>query len=116
MEIKIIKSPIAISELKRIAEQRFGDLVKAAVDIEQEIMAIGGELHVDEQILLIEKENSKHEDVWGINLYPDNFNGDFIQFDSMINLKPALSNRSRWIDDLAVREKIISIVKKLIKI
>ena len=114
MEIKIIKSPIAISELKRIAEQRFGDLVKAAVDIEQEIMAIGGELHVDEQILLIEKENSKHEDVWGINLYPDNFNGDFIQFDSMINIRPSQQNRSRGIEHEDIRQKIRNVVERII--
>lgn len=115
MEIQIIKNQISKAELKRIAEERFGDLVKAAVDIEQEIMAIGGELHVDEQILLIERENSKQENVWGINIYPDNPDDDFIQFNSMINLKPALGNRSRGVDNLGIREKVIGVVKKLTK-
>lgn len=115
MEIQIIKNPISKAELKRVAQERFGDLVKAAVDIEQEIMAIGGELHVDEQVLLIERENSKQENVWGINIYPDGVGDDFIEFDSMVNLKPAFGNRSRGIDDLEVREKVISVVKKLIK-
>ena len=101
--------------MKDIAKERFGDLVKGAVDIEQEIMAIGGELHVDEQMLLIERENSKQENVWGINIYPDNSGDDFVEFDSMINLKPALDNRSRSINNLEVREKVIGIVKKLIK-
>ncbi|MEW5805540.1 MAG: DUF5674 family protein [Patescibacteria group bacterium] len=54
-EIYIIKKPIIKSELKKIAEQRFGDLVKAVVDIKQGIIALGGELHVDEEILLSEK-------------------------------------------------------------
>lgn len=116
MEIQIIKNPISKTDLKHIAEERFGDLVKAAVDIEQEIMAVGGELHVDEQVLLIERENSKQEYVWGINIYPDGCGDDFIEFDSMINLKPAFGNRSRSIDNLEVREKVISIVKKLIKV
>lgn len=115
MEIQIIKTPISKVELKRVAEERFGDLVKAAVDIEQGIMAIGGELHVDAQILLIERENSKQENVWGINIYPENSGDDFIEFDSMINLKPALGNRSRGIDDSGVREKVIGIVKNLIR-
>lgn len=116
MEIHIIKNPISISELKSIAEKRFGDLVKAAVDIEQEIIAVGGELHADELVLLLERENSRQENVWGINIYPDNSGDDFIEFDSMINLKPAFNNRSRGIDNQQVREKVIAIVKKLIKI
>ena len=115
MDIQIIKTPISKAELRNIAKERFGDLVKGAVDIEQEIMAIGGELHVDEQMLLIERENSKQENVWGINIYPDNSGDDFVEFDSMINLKPALDNRSRSINNLEVREKVIGIVKKLIK-
>ena len=114
MEIYVVKDPISKAKLKLIAKERFGDLVKAAVDIDQEIMAVGGELHIDEEVLLIEQENSKQENVWGINIYPDSSGDDFIEFDSMINLKPALSNRSRGIDNQKIREKVIVIVKKLI--
>ena len=114
MEIYVVKDPISKAKLKLIAKERFGDLVKAAVDIDQEIMAVGGELHIDEEVLLIEQENSKQENVWGINIYPDSSSDDFIEFDSMINLKPALSNRSRGIDNPKIREKVIAIVKKLI--
>lgn len=114
MEIRIIKDPISKSELRNIAEERFGDLVKAAVDIEQEIMAVGGELHIDEEVLLIERERSRQENIWGINMYPDNSGDDFIEFDSMINLKPAFGNRSRGINDPKIREKVIAVVKKLV--
>lgn len=114
MEISIIKNPISRAELRIIAKERFGDLVKVAVDIEQEIMAAGGELHIDEEVLLIEQENSKQENVWGINIYPDNSGDDFIEFDSMINLKPAFGNRSRSIDNPEIREKVIAVVKKLV--
>ena len=68
MEIYVVKDPISKAKLKLIAKERFGDLVKAAVDIDQKIMAIGGELHIDEEVLLIEQENSKQENVWGINI------------------------------------------------
>jgi hypothetical protein len=115
MEIKIIKNPITRFELKKIAEVGFGDIVKGAVDIEQGIMALGGELHMDEQMLLIEQENSKQEFVWGINLYPKKEGDDFIEFDSMINLKPAFGNRIRGVDNLETKNKIIEIVRKLIK-
>lgn len=113
-EIKIIKEPITRIELKKIAEQGFGDLVKAAVDIEQEIMAVGGELHIDEEVALIEQESSKQENVWGINIYPEEKGDGFIEIDSMINLKPSFGNRSRRIDDQNILDKVIRIVKKLI--
>lgn len=51
-ELHIIEKPIIKEELKKIAEERFGDLVKGAVDIEQEIMALGGEFHMDESNFL----------------------------------------------------------------
>jgi len=114
MPIKIIKTPIKKSELLEIASQEFGDVVKAVVDTKQEIMAIGGELHSDEEILLTEKENSQRENTWGINIYPKKSESDFIEFDSMINLKPSFNNRSRDVENLKEREKIKEIVKKLI--
>ncbi len=115
MEIKIIKNPIKKQELAEIAEKQFGDFVKAVVDIEQEIMAIGGELHADEEVELMEKENSKREYTWGINLYPEIANEDWIEFDSVINLKPSFGNRSRGVDDFEIQQKIKNIVEKLIK-
>lgn len=115
MPIQIIKSPISRFQLRQIAKERFGDLVKAAIDIEQEIMALGGELHVDEEVMLIEQEKSKSENVWGFNLYPEKEGEDFIEFDSMINIKPNLGNRNRGIDDEQIRAKIKNIVGKLIK-
>ncbi|MFH0804183.1 MAG: DUF5674 family protein [Candidatus Zambryskibacteria bacterium] len=114
-DIRIIKKPITRTELKKIAKERFGDLVKAAVDIRQGIMAVGGELHVDMESLLVERENSIGTETWGINIYPENFGEDFVEFDSMINLKPALGNRTRNVEDEKLRKKIIGIVNDLIK-
>ncbi len=114
MEMRIVKTTISKKELGDIAKEQFGDLVKAAVDVEQEIMAIGGELHMDEEMLLVEQEGSKQEQVWGINLYPDKKGDECIEFDSMINLKPALGNRSRGVENQETREKIVRIVDKLV--
>lgn len=96
-----------------MAEKTFGDLVKVVVDVEKEIIAVDGELHADEETLLI-NSGSKQENLWGINLYPKKTGEDFIEFDSMINLRPAYGNNSRGIDDLKIREKIIKIVDNLI--
>jgi hypothetical protein len=113
--MKIVKDKIEIAELKEMTKRMYENLVKAVVDIEKEIMAVDAEMHVDEEQLLMEKENSEPKNLWGINIYP-NENGDkFVEFDSMINLKPGLGNRTRGIDNPEIREKIIKIVDKLIK-
>lgn len=102
------------SELLAIASEGFGDVVKAVVDIEKEIMAVGGELHADEEVLLIEQEGSKREHTWGINIYPKKTADEIIEFDSMINLKPSFGNRSRDVENPEVKEKIKQIIKKLV--
>lgn len=113
--IRVIKEPIAKAELERMAREQFGDFVKAVVDVRQGIMAVGGEFHADGEMALMEKEGAKHEHTWGINLYPEKTGDDFIEFDSMINLKPALGNRSRNVEDPATQEKIKTIVHALVK-
>jgi hypothetical protein len=112
--VKIIKESIPIQELKNLAKKTFGDLVKAVVDVEKEVMAIGGELHSDGEALLIE-QGSKQQNLWGINLYPDIDTDDWIEFDSVINIRPTQGNLSRSVDKPEARRKIIEIVNKLIE-
>jgi hypothetical protein len=111
--MKIVNKPITISELKKIAKAGFGSLVKAVVDTEKGIMAVDGELHADEEALLIEN-GSRQQALWGINIYPDLPINERIEFDSMINLRPASGNLSRGVDDPKIRGKIIKITDKLI--
>lgn len=110
----IVTQKVSLKELLMMAEQSFGDLVKAVVDVEKEIMVIDAELHSDEEGLLLEY-GSEQKNLWGINLYPALNNEDFIEFDSMINLRPSFGNVSRGVDDPQIREKIISIVNKLVE-
>ncbi|MBI3380104.1 hypothetical protein HY029_05095 [Candidatus Gottesmanbacteria bacterium] len=112
--MKIIEDPISLEELRDVAKKLFGNMIKVVVDIEKEQMAIDGELHADEEALLLQN-GSKQQNLWGINLYPDMKGKDFIEFDSMINLRPSIRNNSRSIDNPQIREKITQIVKKLIK-
>lgn len=112
MEIKIIKDFITLQELSDTAREKFGDLVKAVVDVEQEIMAVGGGLHADEEVLLSEECGSKREHTWGINIYPHKPEEEWIEFDSMVNLKPSFGNRTRGVDNPELQEKIKSIVRK----
>lgn len=114
MEIRIIKTPIRREELVEIAREEFGDVVKAVVDVAQGIMAVGGELHADEEVLLTEQCGSKREHLWGINLYPGKQNQEFVEFDSMINIKPVYGNRSRSVESKEVQQKIKEIVARLV--
>lgn len=111
--MQIIEDKISIEELKKMAEKMFGNLVKAVVDVEKGIIAVNGELHSDEEALLIQN-GSKQENLWGINLYPDKPKNEIIEFDSIINLRPSQGNRSRNIENPEIREKIIKIVNSLI--
>jgi len=112
--MKIVDGPISLADLKVLAEGRFGNLVKAVVDVERKIMALDGELHADEEALLLEN-GSRPEDLWGINIYPELEGPDHIEFDSVINIRPSQGNRSRGVDDQRTREKIVKVVSGLMK-
>lgn len=114
METKIVKEKISREELRALAHEQYGDIIKAVVDVDQAIMGVGGELHVDIQSLLIEKESSRGDTTWGVNLYLGKTGDDFIEFDSMINLKPLLGNRSRGVEDAKIREKVREVVERLV--
>ena len=112
-EIILVKEPISFNHIENVAKERFGDLVKAVVDIEKKIMPIGGEMHADEEKVLLEN-GSKQENLWGINIYPELPRNNWIEFDSMINIRSRQNNRSRSVEDLNIQQKIIEIVDLLI--
>lgn len=113
--MKIVKDLISINELKEMSEKMFGKLVKAVVDIELEIIAVDAELHVDLELLLLDNE-SVQSNLWGINFHPHSLlKEEFIEFDSMINIRPAIGNRSRYVESDQIRKKIINIIIKLVQ-
>jgi hypothetical protein len=110
----IVSETIRLEELKRMAEERFGNMVKAVIDVDTEIMAVDGELHADEEALLLE-HGSRQENLWGINIYPEMQENEWIEFDSMINLRPSQGNRTRGVDNPEIRQKIVEIVSQRVK-
>lgn len=114
MTIQIIRESISRAQLALAAEESFGDMIKGVVDINRGIMAIGGELHSDEESALLE-DGSVQADLWGINLYPGEEGEEFLEFDSMINVRPSVNNRSRSVENPELRESIRAIVSKLVK-
>lgn len=105
----IVTGAISLSELKKLAENFFGDMVKGVVDVRLRTLALDAELHADLEALLL-REGSAQKDLWGINLYPDMKGDAFLEFDSMINIRPSQGNRSRGVEDAEVRTVIRSIV------
>lgn len=111
----IVRKSISLNELKQMSEKMYGGLVKAVVDIEQAIMAVDAELHADEEALLLDG-GSQQEHLWGINLYLDEVGTEnFIEFDSMINVRPSQGNKSRTMENKQIQEKIIAIVRRLVQ-
>jgi hypothetical protein len=114
MEIKVVRDAMSRNELTEMARAQFGDMVKAVVDVERGIMAIGGELHSDEEAVLLDQD-SEPQHLWGINLYPRKPLEEWIEFDSMINVRPSHGNRSRDVENPEVRGTITTIVNRLVR-
>lgn len=110
---RVVATPISRTDLLRWTEDQFGDWIKAVVDLSRGVMAIGGDLHADDEAVLLEK-GSRQQDLWGINLYPGDEGPDWIEFDSMINIRPRDGNRSRGVDDERTRARIRRLVESLI--
>ena len=109
----ILTAPVTRTQLAQMAEARFGDMVKAVVDVRLGMMAVSGELHSDEEAMLLES-GARQADLWGINLYPAETGDDWIEFDSMINVRPSQGNRTRGVEDAALREKVVRVVRSLV--
>ena len=113
MHIRVIADSISPKELAVMAESLFGSFVKAVVDVSREVMAVGGELHADEEAILL-SQGSQQENLWGINIYPKNVAESLIEFNSMINVRPSRGNYSRSVENKDLQDKIRAVVKKLV--
>jgi len=112
-KMKLVTKKITKKELAEMANEMFGNLVKVVVDIEKKIIAVDMPMHADGEKLLLGK-GSRQEALWGINLHPSETGKDWIEFNSMINIRPHFDNLTRGINDSKTREKIIKIVSDLV--
>lgn len=101
---------ISLLELKEMSKNFFGNMVKAVVDIEKNLIAVDAELHSDLESLMLEN-GSKQKDLWGINFYPDEV-ADFLEFDSMINIRPSQNNFSRGVESEETQKIIKNLIEK----
>lgn len=113
-DIVIVREQITVDHLAGLTQRMDGDLVKAVVDVRRGIMAVGARFHAELEAALLD-DGSQQADVWGINLYPARYpDPEWLEFDSVINLRPRHGNRSRSVDDSRTSGEIASIVDRLV--
>ena len=113
MTLVTAAQPISVDDLRQLARGRFGDMVKGVVDLRRGILLLDADMHADQEAALL-ADGSAQADLWGINLYPEAGEADWLEFDSMINLRPSWGNRTRGVDDPVTREAITALVARLV--
>lgn len=113
MSIKIITESISLAELKLLASAWYGDMIKGAVDVEREVLALGGEYHMDANFVLI-GDGSKQDSVWGFNIYLNRQRDEWIEYRSLINIRPRQNNRGMLIEGHMLQERMRLIINKRI--
>ncbi len=111
--VLLLDRRISASELARLVKAHFEDMVKYVVDVQKGLIAIGGEMHVDAEEVLLEA-GSRQADLWGANYYPGRGRGGCIEYTSLINIRPAAGNRGMEIQDPALRARVSEITFALI--
>lgn len=110
---RIIETRITPAELADLCRANYETMVKFVVDIEQGLLAAGGELHADAEAVLLAR-GSQQSTLWGGNFYPWKSPEARIEFTSFINIRPADDNASMEVLDAAIRATIIGIIETLL--
>lgn len=115
MNIKVVEDYIPLEEAKEIAKEFYYPTIKGVIDIEKEIIALGGEYHADARESLLER-GCKADTIWGFNIHLDQekYSPDWVEYTALINIKPSRSNRSMEIISQEIRQRIRKVLEKLI--
>jgi len=112
--MEILSTVVSREYVRTIAANLYGDMVKAVADVDRGLIAIDAELHSDLESFLLQ-DGSEQASLWGFNIYPEMEGEDFIEFDSLINIRPRQNNRSRDVENPEIRSRIIAIVNQYIR-
>lgn len=114
MDIRIIKDKITKLELEELAKEFYVEMVKGVADIEKDIIALGGEWHMDANQILVEN-GSNQENLWGFNIYLNKPRKEMLEYNSLINIRPKQGNKSMEIESEEIKNKIFEIVSSLVE-
>jgi len=113
MEIKIVTENITADELREIAKTYYTTMIKGVVDVNKEIIAFGGEYHIDANNILV-NNGSNQIDIWGFNLVFDEPKESWIEYTSLINIRPKAKNFDMEVQDESIRDKMKKIINSKI--
>lgn len=113
MEILIVNEPVSAATLQQLADAWHGIMVKGVADVERGIIALGGEWHMDANVLLL-ADGSVQQDLWGFNIYPDERGVGALEYISLINIRPQQGNREMELHDEELRIQITELVREFI--
>ena len=109
MNIIVVEKEIPLADLKEVAQEFYKTMIKGVVDIEKEVVAFGGEYHIDANQKLIERD-SKQKNIWGFNVYLERPRDAWIEYISLINIRPSAGNTDMEVSDPNIREKMKRII------
>ncbi|MEZ4729381.1 MAG: DUF5674 family protein [Caldilineaceae bacterium] len=89
---------------------QYKDMIKIVIDIRRRVLAGGGEMHADCEDILLDA-GSEQDDLWGANWYPAD---QRIEFESLINIRPRLGNRSLIIQSETIRQQVESVTRQIL--
>ncbi len=90
--------------------ERYENMIKIVVDIRRRFLAGGGEMYADCESALLD-DGSEQDDLWGANWYPQE---QRIEFESLINIRPRLGNRSILLQDENRRKQVEAITRQIL--
>jgi len=109
MNIVVVEKEISLANISEVAKEFYQPMVKGVVDIKKEVVAFGGEYHIDANQKLIERD-SEQKDIWGFNIYLDRPRDAWIECISLINIRPSAGNTDMEVGDAKIREKMKRII------
>ena len=107
----VLDRKITLDEFKQ-AREVYRDYIKTVTDVENNIMAVGGEYHIDCEEVLI-KQGSKLENLYGGGYRVDTKE---VEYMAMSNFKPTLGKTSYEIMDKDIRDKIYKLTMDYLEI
>lgn len=108
----ILKDKTKLEEIRTKHNHFFQKMVKIVVDVAMNKLALDADLHADLEGFLLQ-EGSEQENLWGANIY---FEGPvYVEFNSLINIRPSQNNPSMDILDENIQKEVLSIVDNWIE-
>ena len=109
----ILDKPFTKKELLTDFCHIYQSMTKGVVDLDSGLIALEADMHADLEGKLLNR-GSRQQDLWGFNLYPEKSGTEFVEYTSLINIRPAHGNASIEVQDPALREQILRVIGKWI--